>query len=105
MLTITPVKLKERLEAGDKPLLLDVREDWEYEICSIDGSINISMGNVNRMLEQLAPDNETVVICHHGMRSFQVGSYLENNGFSRIVNLEGGIDAWASTVEPDMDRY
>lgn len=105
MLTITPAKLKERLEAGDKPLLLDVREDWEYEICSIDGSINISMGNVNQMLEQLAPDNETVVICHHGMRSFQVGSYLENSGFSRIVNLEGGIDAWASTVDPDMDRY
>ncbi len=57
------------------------------------------------MLEQLTPGSETIVICHHGMRSFQVGSYLENNGFTNIVNLEGGIDAWANTVEPEMERY
>ena len=105
MLTITPEQLKSRLDAGDNPLLLDVREDWEYEICRIDGSVNISMANVNQMLEQLSPENETVVICHHGMRSFQIGSFLENNGFNHIVNLEGGIDAWARTVDPNMDRY
>ena len=105
MQTITAEQLKSRLNAGEKPVLLDVREDWEYKICNIDGSINISMSNVNQMLDTLVPTDETVVICHHGMRSFQVGSYLENNGFSNIVNLEGGIDAWAKTVDPDMEQY
>ncbi len=105
MQVITPVNLKQKLESGDKPLLLDVREDWEYEICSIEGSVNISMAKVNEMLEQLTPEDETVVICHHGMRSFQVGSYLETSGFKNIINLEGGIDAWAKTVDPDMAQY
>ncbi len=105
MQAITPTKLKQRLESGDKPLLLDVREDWEYEICSIEGSVNISMSKVNEMLEKLTPEDETVVICHHGMRSFQVGAYLESSGFKNIINLEGGIDAWAKTVEPEMQQY
>lgn len=105
MLAISPEQLKEKLETGSKPILLDVREEWEYEICKIDGSLNISMEHVNQMLEQLSPENETIVICHHGMRSFQVGAFLETNGFKHIVNLEGGIDAWARTVDPEMAQY
>ncbi len=105
MLAITPEQLQEKLSTGEKPVLLDVREEWEYEICNIDGSIHISMGQINQMLEELSPDNETIVICHHGMRSFQVGAFLESNGFKHIVNLEGGIDAWARTVEPEMAQY
>ncbi len=105
MLAITPEQLQEKLSTGQKPILLDVREEWEYEICNIDGSIHISMGQINQMLEQLSPDSETIVICHHGMRSFQVGAFLESNGFKHIVNLEGGIDAWARTVEPEMAKY
>ena len=105
MQSINAVDLKSRLDSGDTPVLLDVREGWEFEICSIKGSRNISMSNVNQMLEELVPTDETIVICHHGMRSFQVGGYLENNGFSNIVNLEGGIDAWAKTVDPDMEQY
>lgn len=105
MLAISPEQLKEKLETGSSPVLLDVREEWEYDICYIDGSLNISMEHVNRMLEQLSPDNEIIVICHHGMRSFQVGAFLESNGFTNIVNLEGGIDAWARTVDPAMAQY
>lgn len=102
---ITPEQLKSRLDAGETPVLLDVREDWEYKICSIPGSINISMSNVNRMLDELSPTDITVIICHHGMRSYQVGCFLENNGFGKIMNLEGGVDVWAKTIDLDMAQY
>ena len=105
MQTITAETLKTKLDAGEKPVLLDVRETWEYEICNIPGAINISMSNVNQMLDELVSSDETIVICHHGMRSYQVGSYLEKNGFKNIINLEGGIDAWAKRVDPDMAQY
>jgi rhodanese-related sulfurtransferase len=105
MQTISAEELKEKLDAGEKPVLLDVREAWEYETCHIEGSLNISMSNVQKMLETLKADDEMVVICHHGMRSFQVASYLEGNGYDKIANLEGGIDAWAKSVDADMAQY
>lgn len=105
MQTITSVQLKTKLDAGEKPVLLDVREAWEYALCSIEGSINICMPNIDQMLDELKTDDETIVICHHGMRSFQVGNYLEGNGFNQIANLEGGIDTWAKTVDAEMAQY
>ena len=105
MQNITPGQLQSKLESGDKPFLLDVREDWECDICSIEGSVNISMEKVNQMLKQLNPELETVVICHHGMRSLQVANFLENNGFTNIINLQGGIDAWAKDIDPNMAQY
>jgi len=105
MQTITAEALKARLDAGENLILLDVREAWEFETCHISGSTNISMSNVQQMLDELKPDDETVVICHHGMRSFQVASYLEGNGFNKITNLEGGVDAWARTVDSNMPQY
>ena len=105
MQTITPVELKTKLDAGEKPVLLDVREAWEYALCSIDGSINISMSSINQILNDLKPNDETIVICHHGMRSFQVGNFLEGNGFNKISNLEGGVDAWSKTVDTEIAQY
>jgi len=105
MKTITVVELKTTLDTGKNPVLLDVREAWEYETCHIEGSINISMSNVQKMIDELKPDDETVVICHHGMRSMQVANYLEGNGYNKIVNLEGGVDAWAKSVDADMAQY
>ena len=105
MKTISAKELKIKLEAGEKPVLLDVREAWEFETCHIEGSINISMSNVQKMLDELDTADETIVICHHGMRSFQVASYLEANGYVNISNLEGGVDAWAVSVDKDMPQY
>ncbi len=105
MESITAEELKTKLDAGEKPILLDVRDAWEYETCHIEGSINISMSNAQRMIDELKADDETVVICHHGMRSFQVASYLEGNGYSNVANLEGGVDAWAKSVDADMAQY
>lgn len=87
------------------PLLLDVREEWEYEYCHIDGSILIPMGQIPAHLEELDKKQEIVVICHHGIRSRHIGIYLEHAGFDNVINLEGGVEQWATDVEPTMQRY
>jgi len=92
-------------ESQSAPLLLDVREEWEYEYCHIAGSILIPMGQVPAHLEELDKAQEIVVICHHGIRSRHIGMYLEHAGFSNVINLEGGIEQWAAEVEPTMQRY
>jgi rhodanese-related sulfurtransferase len=89
----------------ETPMLLDVREPWEFEICHIDGSVNIPMGQVSRQLEQLQTATEIVVICHHGIRSQQVIIFLQQQSVATLVNLDGGVDAWARTIDLDMPVY
>ncbi|MEJ2760004.1 MAG: rhodanese-like domain-containing protein [Gammaproteobacteria bacterium] len=105
METITAEGLKELLTQNPNLYLLDVREPWEFELCHIEGSINIPMTELMGKLDTLDQSRETIVICHHGARSFQVAGFLENTGFERVTNLEGGVAAWASQVEPDMPKY
>lgn len=88
-----------------KPLMVDVREPWEVDICRIEGALTLPMAAVPSRLQELDPDAETVVICHHGVRSFQVALFLERNGFSSVLNLTGGIDAWSREVDPSMPKY
>jgi len=90
---------------NEKPLLLDVREPWEYEICHIDGSINIPMGHIPQQLAQLQGATEIVVICHHGIRSQNVIQFLQQQSINGLVNLDGGVDAWAREVDLDMPLY
>lgn len=87
------------------PILLDVREPWEYELCHIGGSRHVPMHLIPVRCNELESDREIVVICHHGARSFQVGMFLENRGFGAIHNLMGGVEAWATEVDPQMRRY
>lgn len=105
MQTITAEQLSTLLDNRDEVVLLDVRDPWEYEICKLDGSLNIPMNEIAGKLDDLDPDSRTIVICHFGMRSMEVGNYLEASGFKDIVNLEGGLDAWAEQVDRDMPRY
>jgi rhodanese-related sulfurtransferase len=106
MRQMTASELDARLRAGDEPpLLLDVREPWEFAICRIDGAQLLPMGSIVASLDQLERDRDTVVICHHGIRSQQVAYFLERQGFSRIVNLVGGVAAWARDVDRDMATY
>lgn len=91
-----------------QPLLLDVREPWEFELCHLDGAQLLPMNAVPAQLEQLRADagaRPIVCICHHGARSLQVGQFLEQRGFDGVCNLDGGIDAWAQQVDPTLARY
>ncbi len=99
------MELKAKLDNGEQPVLLDVREPWEYELAHIDGSLQIPMNDIGRSLESLDKAKETIVICHHGSRSYQVAAFLERSGFQDIVNLDGGVDAWSRDVDPQVAQY
>ena len=101
---IDPIELKRRLSKGDKPLIVDVREPWEIASASLTGTVNIPMGDIPSRRGELDPERETIIMCHHGVRSAQVAMYLTRNGFGRILNLAGGIDAW-SEIDPSVPRY
>ena len=88
-----------------QPMLLDVRENWEFETCKIAGSTQIPMNTIPARIEELDDDAEIVCICHHGARSMQVAAFLERNGFSKTFNLTGGIHAWAVQVDSAMPKY
>ena len=89
----------------EKPVLLDVREPWEYEKAHIEGTLLIPMREVPARVAQIDEAKEVVAICHHGGRSMQVAMFLEKNGFTRVHNLVGGIDAWSRTVDPAVPLY
>lgn len=105
MQQILSTQLWQRLQAGEKPFLLDVREPYEFEICHIEGSVNMPMGQVFVSFNELNPDVDTIVICHHGIRSAQIANFLLGHGFKSVTNLQGGIANWASEVDPAMPRY
>ncbi len=85
--------------------LVDVREPWEFQLCRIEGSTHVPLGQLPQRLGELDPALPTVMICHHGVRSLRAAAFLEHCGFTDVVNLSGGIDAWARTVEPAMAVY
>ena len=106
MRQFTPTQLRERLEQdGEQPLLLDVRESWEFNLCAIENSQLIPMGEIVTQLDSLDPEKETVVICHHGIRSRSVAMLMERHGFNDVINLDGGVEAWSREVDLDMPTY
>ena len=86
-------------------LLLDVREKWEFEICSIKDSCNIPLGILHESISSFDKVMKIICICHHGIRSKQACYILNMNGFSNVFNLEGGIDQWAKVIQKSMNRY
>ncbi len=90
--------------ARTPPVLVDVREDWERAICMIDGSLSLPLGALPRRLDELPRERDLVIVCHSGQRSAAAAAWLGQQGF-RAHNLEGGVDAWARSVDPGMRRY
>lgn len=91
--------------AGEPVALLDVREDWERQVVSLPGSLGIPMQQVPGRLGELPADRKLVVLCHHGARSLRVVQFLRERGFEGAINLAGGIDAYARTVDPGLPTY
>lgn len=105
MSEITPRDLKSRLDLNDRPVLVDVRDDWETKLCRLDNALHIPMEEIELRTEELNPADDIVVYCHHGVRSAAVADYLRRLGFTSVRNLSGGLDAWARAVDPSMRRY
>jgi rhodanese-related sulfurtransferase len=91
--------------ARERPFLLDVRESSEFGLCRIEGSELAPLPSLPAKLAELNPERETVVICHHGVRSYHAARFLEHNGFTNVINLTGGVDAWAKEADPTMPTY
>jgi rhodanese-related sulfurtransferase len=98
--------LRLRSTPSAAPILLDVREPWEFQSASLPDSLLMPMGEVtSRAHTELDPDTHIVVLCHHGQRSLSVAMWLRNQGFDQAQSLAGGIDAWSRTIDPTIPRY
>jgi rhodanese-related sulfurtransferase len=91
--------------ARPPPVLVDVREPWEFERCRIDGSLLLPLGQIPARHEELPRDRDLVLVCHHGSRSQHAAMWLAGNGYANLHNLSGGVEAWAVDVDPAMARY
>lgn len=101
-------EVKTRLDAGEKLILLDVREPREHQICCVGGAQLIPMNTVPHRLQEietLADDSLLVVYCHHGMRSLNTVAWLRKQGVGNCVSMAGGIDAWSAAIDPKVPRY
>ena len=102
---MSPLELKRRMDAGEAFALIDVREPFEYEIARINGAKLIPLGEITERLDELNGDQPIVVHCHSGKRSAQAVQLLQASGFSKVYNLEGGIDAWSDQIDPNVPKY
>ncbi|QDU78998.1 putative adenylyltransferase/sulfurtransferase MoeZ [Polystyrenella longa] len=100
-------QVKAKLDNNDDFLLLDVREEDEYQTVHVEGATLVPMSQIQDRVGELDPqkDSEVVVYCHHGGRSMKVMLWLRKQGFSKAINMSGGIDEWAEKIDPSLPRY
>ena len=103
--TITPTEFAERAARGARMRLIDVREPEEFELARVEGAELLPLSRLGEWAGTLKADEEIVFMCHHGIRSAQVCAYLAGQGFTRLVNLAGGIERWSWEVDRSVPRY
>jgi len=104
----SPLEVRQRLDAGEPLVLVDVREPGEFQIARIEGAELVPMRTVPAALQQLearAEEATLIVICHHGVRSLQVVNWLREQGIAACQSMAGGIDRWSAVVDPRVARY
>ena len=105
-MNIAPTELKARLDRGEDVRLIDVREADEWAVARLPRAELIPLSQFQQLAAQeLSPDENIILYCHHGIRSARAQGYLKAQGYANVLNLTGGIDAWAVQVEPTMKRY
>ena len=107
-LEIAPKEVVAKKDAGEKLCLIDVREQYEWDICHIEGANLVPMNTVPQALQQLeaqADETTLVVYCHHGVRSLNVVNWLRGQGVENCVSMSGGIDRWSVEVDFNVPRY
>lgn len=102
---LTPGEFVQKRDNGELWQLLDVREQWEIDTVGVSDSINIPMNEIPVRHAELDAAAPVAVLCHSGGRSARVAAFLVNTGFARVANIDGGIDAWAQTVDRTLPRY
>jgi rhodanese-related sulfurtransferase len=104
-LEITPLEVKQRLDRGEKLLVVDVREPWEYAHCRIENALHIPMGSIPANLQKLDIDEDVICYCHHGVRSLDVANWLRAQGVATAKSMSGGIERWSAEIDPQVPRY
>ncbi|HXJ45783.1 MAG TPA: rhodanese-like domain-containing protein [Candidatus Dormibacteraeota bacterium] len=104
-LEVTTAELKKRLDAGERLLLVDVREQWEWDVCRIEGAKLIPMRTIPANLQALDVEEPVICYCHHGMRSLDVAAWLRKQGVESAQSLAGGIERWSAEIDPKVPRY
>jgi adenylyltransferase/sulfurtransferase len=102
---IRPEQLQQKLADGKPFVLLDVRRADEVATASLPNIVHIPIEEIEERAGELDPAAETVVYCHHGVRSLSVTVYLRNLGFRDVTSLAGGIDLWSQRIDPSVPRY
>ena len=102
---VSPSELKSRLDAGEQPVILDVREPWEIAVASLPGTVHIPLRDLARRVTELDASRDVVVMCRSGGRSLQAAQFLATRGFAHVSNLDGGILAWSRDVDPAVAMY
>lgn len=102
---IKPTELKERLDRGDDIFLIDVREQWERNLAFIERSEHFPLAELVDRTQEFIFEEEIVVYCHVGERSYRAAALLLESGFKTVHNLIGGIDAWSQIIDPNVPRY
>ena len=102
---ISPELVHEMIDTGEDPILLDVRDDWEWEHAHLEGAIHIPMDQLAGRIVELDPRSEIIVYCHHGDRSIDGCLLLWEHGFRTVRSLTGGIEAWSELIDPTVPRY
>lgn len=102
---VAPREVKEMLAGGENVLLVDVREQWEYDTSHIEGAVLIPLREIPANLPRLEAAGEVILFCHHGMRSMDAAAWLRSQGVTGARSMAGGIDLWATEIEPTLPRY
>ena len=102
---ISVKEVNERVGRGDKLLLVDVREQWEYDLSKIPGAKLIPLGTLPANLNTLLDADEVICFCHHGMRSLDAVVWLRQQGVENAKSMAGGIERWSVEVDPQVPRY
>jgi rhodanese-related sulfurtransferase len=102
---VAPREVKDMLGRGEKLLFVDVREPWEYETSHIEGSMLIPLREIAANLPRLEAAGDVVLFCHHGMRSMDAAAWLRSQGVQGARSMAGGIDRWATEIDPNTPRY
>ena len=102
---VTPDEVQELMKGENAPMLVDVREQGEWDLVHLEGGRLLTQQLLDEMMEGWDKATPVICYCHHGVRSVQAALNLRQQGFTDVRSMKGGIDAWAATLEPDMARY
>ena len=104
-LQIAPKEVRARLERGEKLVLVDVREQWEYDLCRIAGAKLIPLQALPANVAALEEAEEVICYCHHGIRSLDAAGWLRGQGIAGAKSMAGGIERWSREIDPGVPRY